>query len=91
VQSIVRGLIDSGKKQVILNLSGVSYVDSSGLGQLVGIYATAASRGGDIKLLNLNERVYNLMQITKLYTIFEIHTSEETALQSFRVPASANT
>jgi anti-sigma B factor antagonist len=89
VQEVVRGLIDSGKKQIVLNLAGVTYVDSSGLRQLVAIYATAANHGGEIKLLKLNKRVYDLMQITKLYTVFEIHTTEETAVQGFRVPAAA--
>src|SRR5690242_16923003 len=89
VQDVIRRLIDNGSKHIILNLSDVGYVDSSGLGQLVGAYATAASRGASIKLLNLNDRVYNLMQITKLYTVFDIYSSEETAIQSFHAPAGA--
>ena len=71
----------------ILDLGGVTFLDSSGLGQLVGSYATAVSHGSEIKLLNLNKRVYDLMQITKLYTVFAIYTDESTAIESFEVAA----
>jgi anti-sigma B factor antagonist len=87
LQARVRELLDSGHKNIILDLGGVTFLDSSGLGQLVGSYATAVSRGGEIRLLNLNKRVYDLMQITKLYTVFAIYTDEATAVKSFEAAA----
>jgi anti-sigma B factor antagonist len=87
LQEKVRELLDSGHKNIILDLGGVTFLDSSGLGQLVGSYATAASRGGEIRLLNLNKRVYDLMQITKLYTVFAIYTDQKAALKSFEAAA----
>jgi anti-sigma B factor antagonist len=83
LQERVRELLDSGHKNIVLDLGGVTYLDSSGLGQLVGIYATGVSRGSEIRLLNLNERVSDLMQITKLCTVFAIYTDEATAVKSF--------
>lgn len=85
IQDHVRELLNSEHKSIVLDLHGVTYLDSSGLGQLVGSYATAVSHGAEIKLLNLNKRVYDLMQITKLYTVFEIYTDEATAVKSFAV------
>ncbi len=91
VQDAVRDVLDKGRKHIVLDLGGVSYFDSSGLGQLVGSYATTVSRGGEIKLVNLNKKVYDLMQITKLYTVFSIYADEQSALDSFEVtPASAS-
>src|SRR5260370_19896827 len=79
----VKELLDSGQKNILLNLAGVRYIDSSGLGQLVGSYATVTNHGGQLKLLNLDKRVHELMQITKLLTVFEAFTSEAAALRSF--------
>jgi anti-sigma B factor antagonist len=87
LQDRVRELLDSEHKNIILDLGGVTFLDSSGLGQLVGSYATAVSRGSEIRLLNLNKRVYDLMQITKLYTVFAIYTDEATAVKSFEAAA----
>lgn len=87
IQDSVRDLLAKGHKNILLDLSGVSYLDSSGLGQLVGSYATAVSKGGEIKLLNLNNKIYDLMQITKLYTVFGIYEDEDTAVKSFKSPA----
>ncbi len=87
LQDRVCELLDSGHKNIILDLGGVTFLDSSGLGQLVGGYSTAVSRGGEIRLLNLNKRVYDLMQITKLYTVFAIYTDEATAVRSFEAAA----
>lgn len=89
LQNEVRKLLTSGKEKIILDLSGVTFIDSSGLGQLVGSYATAMSQGSEIRLLNLNKRVYDLMQITKLYTIFAIYNDRTVALNSFASPAIA--
>jgi anti-sigma B factor antagonist len=85
LQHGIRELLDGGHKNIILDLGGVTFLDSSGLGQLVGSYATAVSHGSKIKLLNLNKRVYDLMQITKLYTVFAIYTDEATAVKGFEV------
>jgi anti-sigma B factor antagonist len=87
LQGGVRDLLDSGHKNIVLDLGGVTFLDSSGLGQLVGSYAGTVSRGCEIRLLNLNKRVYDLMQITKLYTVFRIYTDEATAVKSFEAAA----
>ena len=71
-------------KRIVLNLSGVSYIDSGGLGTLVSLFTTAQKAGGSIKLANLTERVGDLLQVTKLLTVFEVYDSEEKALDSYR-------
>ena len=79
----IREALAGNQKNILLNLAEVSHIDSSGLGQLIGSYATVTDRGGQMKLLNLQKRVHDLMQITKLVTVFETYTSEEAALKSF--------
>src|SRR5262245_22970080 len=79
----IREALAGDQKNILLNLADVSYIDSSGLGQLIGSYATVTNRGGQMKLLNLQKRVNDLMQITKLLTVFETYTNEEEALRSF--------
>ena len=79
----IREALADDRKSILLNLADVSYIDSSGLGQLISSYATTTSRGGQMKLLNLQKRVNDLMQVTKLLTVFETYTSEEAALRSF--------
>ena len=79
----VKGLLAAGKKKIVLNLGDVSYIDSSGVGELVGSYTTVRNQGGELKLLNLNKKVHDLLQITKLYTIFDIKDNEFTAVKSF--------
>ena len=79
----IREALAGDQKNLLLNLAEVSYIDSSGLGQLIGSYATVTSRGGQMKLLNLQKRVNDLLQITKLLTVFETYTNEEVALKSF--------
>ena len=79
----IREALVGDRKSILLNLADVSYIDSSGLGQLISSYATTTSRGGQMKLLNLQKRVNDLMQVTKLLTVFETYTSEEAALRSF--------
>ncbi len=74
-------------KRIVLNLSGVSYIDSGGLGTLVSLFTTAQKAGGSIKLANLTERVGDLLQVTKLLTVFEVYDSEEKALDSYRAAA----
>ena len=79
----VRDEIASGKQRIIINLADVSYIDSSGLGELTGAFTTAKNRGVILKLLNLTKRVHELMQITKLYTVFDVYDDEEAAIKSF--------
>lgn len=77
------------QRQIVLNLGGVSYIDSGGLGTLVALYTTAHNGGGAIKLSNLTQRVGDLLQVTKLLTIFEVFDTEEEAIRSFREGAAA--
>ena len=83
LRATVAALVDKGKKKIVLNLAEVSYIDSSGVGELVGSYTTVRSHGGELKLLNLNKKVHDLLQVTKLYTIFDIKDNEFTAIKSF--------
>jgi anti-sigma B factor antagonist len=82
----LRKLIAENKK-IVLNLGGISYIDSGGLGTLVSLYTTAHNNGGAIKLANLTQRVGDLLQVTKLVTILEVYDSEDAAIQSFRKAA----
>jgi len=77
------------KSQIVLNLGGVTYIDSGGLGTLVALYTTAHQAGGSIKLSNLTQRVGDLLQVTKLLTVFEVYETEEAAIESFRKGAAA--
>lgn len=89
LRDTIRELLDSGQKNILLNLGDVSYIDSTGLGQFVGSFATVTSRGGQLKLLNLQKKLQELMQITKLITVFESFNSESAAVRSFGAAASA--
>lgn len=80
----LKELAGSGQKKVLLNLAGVSYIDSSGLGALVSGFTTIAGQQGQLKLLNLTNKVHDLLQITKLLTVFEVYNDEATALKSFK-------
>lgn len=80
----VQSLIQQGYKELLLDLSGVSYVDSAGLGELVQAYATTKNRGGSLKLLNVTKRLRDLLVVTKLLTVFDTYDNEPTALASFR-------
>jgi anti-sigma B factor antagonist len=75
-------------KRIILNLGEVNYIDSGGLGTLVALHATASNAGGSIKLVNLTKRVGDLLQVTKLLTVFAVHNSEGEAIESFRKAAA---
>jgi anti-sigma B factor antagonist len=79
----VRNLIAEGKTKVLLNMSGISYCDSSGLGELVSSFSAVTRDGGSMKLLNLTKKLKELMSITKLLTVFENFEDEETALASY--------
>lgn len=83
LREALRELVSKGQKKVLLNLGDVSYIDSSGIGELVSGFTTVTNSGGNLKLLNLNKRVKDLLQITKLYTVFEVHEDEAAAIRSF--------
>ncbi|MGH9501448.1 MAG: STAS domain-containing protein [Terriglobales bacterium] len=76
-------------RQIVLNLGGISYIDSGGLGTLVALYTTAQNAGGAVKLVNLTQRVGDLLQVTKLLTVFEVYDSEEKGIESFKKGAAA--
>ncbi len=83
VRSTVRELLQAGKKDILLNLGDVSYVDSSGIGELVSSFTTVSNQGGQLKLLNLTKKLKELLAITKLLTVFDSYENEEDALTSF--------
>ncbi|MBS1871631.1 MAG: STAS domain-containing protein [Acidobacteria bacterium] len=79
----IRDLAAKGDKKLLLNLSEVSYIDSSGIGELVSGFTTVTNHGGQLKLVGLTKRVKDLLQITKLYTIFDVYDTETSAVRSF--------
>jgi anti-sigma B factor antagonist len=79
----IRDLLGRGQKKILLNLGDVTYIDSSGIGELVSGFTTVTNQGGQLKLLNLTKKVHDLLQITKLYTVFEVHNEEAAAVKSF--------
>ena len=82
-RDLIRDLAAKGDKKILLNLSDVTYIDSSGIGEMVSGYTTVTNHGGVLKLLGLNKRVKDLLQITKLYTVFDVHEDEAGAIRSF--------
>src|SRR5918995_6313605 len=84
LRDAIRGLAGEGKKKLLLNLAGVKYIDSTGIGELIANYTTVSRQGGQLKLLNLTERVQNLLVITKLLTVFDSYDIEAEALKSFQ-------
>jgi anti-sigma B factor antagonist len=88
LRDTVKKLIEE-KHNIVLNLSGVNYIDSGGLGTLVALYTTARNLGRSVKLANLTQRVGDLLQVTKLVTIFEVYDSEQKAIDSFRKVVAA--
>jgi anti-sigma B factor antagonist len=89
LRELVRDLLSKGHKKVLLNLGNVNYIDSSGLGCLVSAFTSLRSQQGELKLLNLTNKVRDLMQITKLYTVFDIMDDEAVAVKSFGQSAAA--
>ena len=79
----VNSLLHQGHKKLVLNLEGVPYIDSAGLGEIVRTYTSVSRQGGKLKLLNLTKRIQDLLSITKLLTVFETYDSEQEALKSF--------
>jgi anti-sigma B factor antagonist len=84
LRDLVRDLLSKGQKKILLNLGDVNYIDSSGIGEMVSAYTTVKNQGGELKLLNLTKKVHDLLQITKLYTVFDVKEDEATAVKSFR-------
>jgi len=84
VRERIKKLLDAGDRKFLLNLSDVDYIDSSGLGELVTSFTTVRNQGGQLKLLNLTRRVQDLLQITKLLTVFEVFDSESEAIKSLK-------
>jgi anti-sigma B factor antagonist len=83
LRDAVRDVLAKGSNKILLNLGDVNYIDSSGIGELVSAYTTVKNQGGEMKLLNLTKKVHDLLQITKLYTVFDIKDDEATAVASF--------
>lgn len=79
----IRDLISKGEKKILLNLGDVTYIDSSGIGELVSAFTTVRNQGGELKLLNLTKKVHDLLQITKLYTVFDVKDDETSAIKAF--------
>jgi anti-sigma B factor antagonist len=84
LRDAIRGLISKGQKNILLNLGDVNYIDSSGLGELVSAFTTAKNQQAEVKLLNLTKKVHDLLQLTKLYTVFDIKDDEAGAIASFK-------
>jgi anti-sigma B factor antagonist len=83
LRDAVRNLVAEDKKKIILNLKDVDYIDSSGVGELVGCFTTLRNAGGELKLLNLTQKVHDVLHVTKLYTVFDIRDDEFHAVKSF--------
>ena len=83
LRKTVRGLLDDQRTQILLNLADVDYIDSSGIGELVSGFTAVKNRNGNLKLLHLTKKVRDLLQITKLFTVFDVYTDEGTAVRSF--------
>jgi anti-sigma B factor antagonist len=88
LRELIRDLLSKGQKNILLNLADVTYIDSSGIGELVSGYTGVARQGGALKLLNLTKKVHDLLQITKLYTVFDVHDDEAKAVASFSKTAA---
>jgi anti-sigma B factor antagonist len=84
LRDTIRDLLGKGDKKILLNLGNVTYIDSSGIGELVSAFTSVRNQGGELKLLNLTKKVHDLLQITKLYTVFEVKDDEAAAVKSFR-------
>jgi anti-sigma B factor antagonist len=83
LRDTVRSLISTGKKKIVLNLAQVDYIDSSGVGELVSSFTAVRNSGGELKLLSLTKKVQDILNVTKLYTVFDIKEDEFTAVKSF--------
>ena len=84
LRSAIRRLLEEGKKKILLNMSGVGYIDSSGIGELVSSYTSINKDGGQLKMLNLTQKLQDLLAITKLLTVFDVYENESEALNSYK-------
>lgn len=84
LRKTIRDLLEGGRTNIILNLGDINYIDSSGIGELVSGFTAVRNRQGELKLLNLTRKVKDLLQITKLFTVFEVYTDETEAVRSFK-------
>ncbi|HZB87521.1 MAG TPA: STAS domain-containing protein [Terracidiphilus sp.] len=84
LREAIRDLIGKGQKKVLVNLGDVNYIDSSGLGELVSAFTTSKNQGAALKLLNLTKKVKDVLQLTKLYTVFDIYDDEASAIASYK-------
>ena len=84
LREVVQQLVRDGYRKILLNLAGVTHVDSSGIGELVMNYTTLRNQGGEVKLLNLHKNVRNLLQITRLFTVFDVHDDQASAVKAFQ-------
>ena len=84
LRDTIKDLLGKGQKKILLNLGDVTYIDSSGIGELVSAFTSVRNQGGELKLLNLTKKVHDLLQITKLYTVFDIRDDETAAIGSFK-------
>lgn len=84
LRDVVRELAGKNYTNILLNLASVRHIDSAGVGELMSCYTSLRNQGGHLKLMNLNKNIHNLLQITKLYTIFEVAEDEATAIKSFQ-------
>jgi anti-sigma B factor antagonist len=84
LRKTIRELLDEGRTKIVLNLADVNYIDSSGIGELVTAFTTVKKNGGNLKLLHLTKKVHDLLQLTKLFTVFDVYSDENTAIVSFR-------
>jgi anti-sigma B factor antagonist len=83
LRDTIKDLLGKGQKKILLNLGDVSYIDSSGIGELVSAFTSVRNQGGELKLLNLTKKVHDLLQITKLYTVFDVKDDEAAAITAF--------
>jgi anti-sigma B factor antagonist len=83
LRKTIRDLIENGQTKILLNLGDINYIDSSGIGELVSGFTAVRNRSGELKLLNLTKKVHDLLQITKLFTVFDVYNDEGTAVRSY--------
>jgi anti-sigma B factor antagonist len=83
LRTTIRELLEGGQAKILLNLGDVNYIDSSGIGELVSAFTAVRNRSGQLKLLNLTKKVHDLLQITKLFTVFDVYNDESTAVRSY--------
>jgi anti-sigma B factor antagonist len=84
LRDAIQQVVGEGYRKILLNLHGVIHIDSSGIGELMTNYTSLRNQGGELKLMNMNKNVRNLLQVTRLYTIFDVHDNQDSALKAFQ-------